>query len=109
MMTSKRVSWFACADYGSRPQHAWCLNAAGINAGERESSRDESPRAALCDSLVAFMNDTGRSEGAVRGLHGPMVGILLDHDIVAQANTPVPIDLWPREQSAAHDRAVLKS
>jgi hypothetical protein len=109
MMTSKRVSWFAGADYGAQPQHAWCLDAAGITAGERESSRDESPRAASCDDAVAFMNDTGRRAGAARSSHGAVVGILSDRDLAAQANTPGPIDLWPREQSAAHDRAVVKS
>jgi hypothetical protein len=108
-MTSKRVSWVACADCGARPQHAWCLDAAGFNAGEREPSRDESPRAAFCNDSVAFMNETGRSAGAARSSHGAVVGILLDRDLAAQANTPGPVDLWPREQSAAHERAVVKS
>jgi hypothetical protein len=105
MMTSKRLSWFACVDYGARPQHAWCLDVAGINAGKRESSRDESPRSAFCNDSVAFMNGAGRSAGAARSSHGAVVGILSARDLVAQAHTPGPIDLWPREQSAAHERA----
>jgi hypothetical protein len=109
MMTSERVFWIACSDHASRPQHAWCGNVASIEADERESSRDESCRAALSDGRVAFMRDAGRIAGAVRDSHRTVVGALLDRGPAAHANNLSPMDVRSRKQSAAHGRTVLRS